>query len=129
MDTPLIRAAQIEYDKIENTMSPAIENSLVRFNAIGFRHLIRKARMRSRAEQISRFNLIKYAPIIVGDPRVAVTYRQDIRIDGRIVRYWALHKKIDGKRLSVIVRQVGNGEKHFYSIMERKPKHATKNPA
>ena len=106
-------------------MSPAIKNSLVRFNAIGFKHLIRKAKMRTHAEQISRFKLIKYAPIIVGNPHASVTYRQDIRVDGRIVRYWALDKSIDGKDLRVIVRQVGNGSKHFYSIMVHRPK----NPA
>lgn len=106
-------------------MSPAIENSVVRFNAIGFKHLIRKAKRRTPAEQISRFKLIKYAPIIVSDPDVDVTYRQNIRTDGRIVRYWGLNKSIDNKRLRVVVRQIGNGMKHFYSIME----HASKNPA
>ena len=106
-------------------MSPAIENSMVRFNAIGFKHLIRKAKMRTHTEQISRFKLIKYAPIIVADPNASVTCRQDLRIDGRIVRYWALDKHIDGKSLRVIIRQVGKGAKHFYSIMEHRPK----NPA
>ncbi len=120
-----IQKAEAEYKKIKDTMCPAIENVMVRFNAIGFKHLIRKEKRRTPSEQIGRFKLIKYAPVIIGDPDVSVTYRQNIRADGRIVRYWGLNKAIEDKRLRVVIRQVGNGLKHFYSIME----HTSKNPA
>ena len=106
-------------------MSPALDNAVVTFNAAGFKHLVRKHKKRPHGEQAERLAMLHYAPIIVADPNASVLYRKVIRHDQRIVQYWALDKIIDGKKLRVVIRQVGKGAKHFYSIMRR----GTKNPA
>jgi len=100
-------------------MSPALDNAMVKFNAIGFNHLIHKPGKRTRNEQMKRFALLPYAPRIVSDPNVSVVYRRAIRADLRVIQYWGLDKIIDDNRLRMVVRQVGNGSKHFFSIMER----------
>lgn|GEM_PF-2556701 len=34
------------------------------------------------------------------------------------VQYWAIQREKDGIKIKVIVRQVGNGKKHFYGVMD-----------
>ncbi|MCX6715856.1 MAG: hypothetical protein NT077_02430 [Candidatus Taylorbacteria bacterium] len=121
----MFRFEQKQYDDIPDTISPVLNNAVVRFNAIGLKHLLRKPRKRSHAEQAKRFALLQYAPRIIADSNASILYRKVIRYDLKITQYWALDKIIDGKRLRVVVRQVGDGNKHFFSIMERQ----TKNPA
>jgi len=116
--------AMKSYVKIKDTMCPILQGEMVKFNAIGFKHLIRKVKRRSRREQKFRFSLISYAPKIIADPDVQVTYRRLITVDGRLVQFWGLEKEFGRRKLRVIVRQKGDGLKHFYSIME----HASKNP-
>lgn len=36
---------------------------------------------------------------------------------GRVCRYFAFEAVIDGRRIKVIVRQVGKGKKHFWSVI------------
>ena len=88
------------------------------FNNIGFKHLIRKARVRSRKEQIKRFELLKYVPEILKNPDANVLCR--ITTSGHHkTHYWSFREEKDGKDITVVVRQVGNGVKHFYSVMNK----------
>jgi hypothetical protein len=112
------------YIKIPDTMCPVLNNEIIRFNAVGFRHLMRKGEERSHRVQKFRFSLISYAPRIVADIDVQVTHRIKELADGTIVKFWGLEKEYNGRKIRVVVRQKGNGVKHFYSVME----HTSKNP-
>ncbi len=37
--------------------------------------------------------------------------------DGKVCKYWAFEAVVDERRLKVIIRQVGNGKKHFWSVI------------
>jgi hypothetical protein len=98
--------------------SPRLDGAYVAFNNIGFKHLIRKAKVRSKKEQMKRFNLLRTVPDILKDPDAIVSYRSEFR-DGRMVHYWAFSKEKEGTtKIRVVVRQIGNGIKHFYSVMD-----------
>ncbi len=112
------------YKRIGFIKCASLNNMVVYFNSIGFNHLIHKRPPRSREDQIYRLNLIPYATNIIEDKNLSIVYRS-LNIKGKLVHYWGLEKIFGNKSIRVVIRQVGNGRKHFYSIME----HTSKNPA
>lgn len=38
-------------------------------------------------------------------------------VDAKKIRYWAFEAVVDRRRIKVIVRQVGRGNKHFWSVI------------
>jgi len=106
-------------------MCPSLNNEMVCFNSIGFKHLIRKAEKRTFREQRFRFSLLPFAPMIIFDADVIVNYRFSNNKHGKITQFWGINKTYRNIVLRVIIRQIGCGQKHFYSIM----KCSTKNPS
>lgn len=121
--------ARETYNKIGHVWSPVL-NGHISFKSAGFRHLMWKGgKRRPYTQQIKRLSLIAYAAKIVSDPKARVIEREEMR-DSPIkragvkiiikapVRFWAFHANIERKNIRVIVRQVSNGSKHFFSIFE-----------
>jgi len=111
------RQAEAFYKTLMSTSSPRLGGAYVVFNNIGFRHLIRKAKVRSKKEQTKRFSLLSEVPEILKDANANISYRSEFR-NGKSIHYWAFSKEKEGREIRVVVRQVGNGIKHFYSVME-----------
>ena len=93
----------------------------------GFNHLIRKGRVgRSLREQKRRISLVHKAPEILMSSREFSEYSEEKRLSdsGRIslARFWAFVIDDYGNAISiiVIVRQMNNGRRHFFSIMDEK---------
>jgi hypothetical protein len=107
--------ASEDYKKLRKMRCPVLNNEYIYFNNAGFRHLIRKDKIRSRAEQIERFQLLPYIKEIIIDPDSMIQYRKKI-LDELITHYWSLTSIQDEKLIKVIIRQIGEGKKHFYSI-------------
>jgi hypothetical protein len=113
-----LRRAEKFYKTLMSTQSSHFNDGWVVFNNIGFRHLIRKAKVRTRKEQMKRFALLYEAPEVLRDPNATVvSYRIDEN-KNLPVQYWAIQREKNGAKIKVIVRQVGNGKKHFYSVMD-----------
>jgi hypothetical protein len=122
--------AKISYLQIGQVWCPALE-SFISFNDSGFHHLIWKNRKhRSKGDQNRRFLLLPYAPNILTSTKIDITYQErDIiaprnrygEVEAAAFRaaYWAFVEKLPDKTITVIVRKVGNGEKHFYSIFDK----------
>ena len=120
------------YSRIGKIKCPALSGDFVSFNSDGFNHLIRKGRIpRTRNEQKRRFVLIPYAEKVIKNPKAKILYsqrKQDRIIDkhgkkitvSSIAHFWAFVEKFDKQVIKVIVRQFGNGQKHFFSIMGTK---------
>lgn len=66
---------------------------------------------------MKRFGLLSKVPEILKDTNANVSYRSEFR-DGRVVHYWAFSKEKEDREIRVVVRQIGNGTKHFYSVMD-----------
>ncbi|MBS1982828.1 MAG: hypothetical protein JST16_01545 [Bdellovibrionales bacterium] len=122
--------AQKLYHGIGPVFSPAL-HELVHFTAEGFNHLIYKnARSeREKPSQMLRFKLLPLAAKLVA---LSTTYQEiedtvrefDVKQHkkrvrkSKIVRYWGIIAIIDGRKIKVIVRKIGdNGTAHFWSVV------------
>ena len=113
-----LRRTEKFYKTLMSIQSSPFGGAWVVFNNIGFKHLIRKAKVRTQKEQMKRFALLYEVPEVLQDPHAAfVSYRIDKSRNSR-VQYWAIQREKNGVKIKVIVRQVGNGKKHFYSVMD-----------
>lgn len=121
------------YKKIGYVLCPALNNEYINFNSVGFGHLIRKIKLRSRNEQKKRFTLLKYAGKIIKNPKAVIFYKQEQRnvkvkrygkstFKTSLVQYWTFQEYIKNWKIKVVIRQINKGQKHFYSIMGDKYK-------
>jgi hypothetical protein len=70
-----IQNQKVEYRKLGFAECPAFNNEKIYFNNYGFQHIIRKGKkLREISEQIKRFNILKYAPIIIKNSKEFETY-------------------------------------------------------
>lgn len=108
------RKAKETYSKIGRIYSPRLHD-MVSFNNIGFKHLIRKgSAMRPLWEQINRFALLGNATRMLKDPHTNISVRQSGN-----TQFWAFHERKDNVATTLIIRQVGKGRKHFFSIFKK----------
>jgi len=117
------------YKGIGVVFSPALKGK-VHFDSQGFNHLIykRKNKERNKREQVFKFKLINKARQII---EIATTFQEYDEgllemqrkkykkrvLETIVVKYWGLVAVIDDYRIKVIIRQMGNGEKHFWSVI------------
>ncbi len=117
------------YSKIGRIECPALSNEFVTFSRVGFNHLVRKGRIpRTKNEQKRRFTLIPYIEGIIKNPKAKVLYREKtikykanrhgekILIESK-AKFWAFEEKVERCRIKVIIRQLGDGNKHFFSVI------------
>lgn len=119
------------YKKIGSIICPALDNQYISFNNTGFTHLIRKMSLRSRNEQKRRFLLLPKVESIIKNPKAVIVYRKEEKkvfvkkkeikfLKESTIHYWTFVHFTDSKRIKAVIRQVGGGFKHFYSIMDKK---------
>ena len=118
------------YNSINKITSPAFHQDIY-FNAEGFNHIIfKRARTeREKSSQILRFKLL---PLAVKLLKISTTYQEfeetikEIEVKEfkkkikktKPVKYWWIIAIIDGRKIKVIVRKIGdNGNIHFWSIV------------
>jgi len=109
-----------DFQKIGKIKCPAFPNEEITFNAKGFGHLFYKgsntARSRNIKEIIARTRLIPLAVKLL--KIMPIWQEEDSNIfNGKTCYYWSFEGVIDNYRIKVIVRQLGNGGKHFWSII------------
>jgi len=107
----------------------------VHLTSDGFMHLIyadrRLKKKRDWKNQLKRFNLLPLIKIIIRDMPLYQEYSEGLESvvikdkkkrvkTSKIVRYWGIVAIVSLKRkirLKIILRQVGNGNIHFWSII------------
>lgn len=116
--------------KIGAVRCPALNNELVHFTAEGFNHLIYKGRRRERNknDQITKFKLLPKAKSVL---EISTTYQEydesfttarkkrfkKTADETAAVKYWGFVAILQNFRVKVIVRQIGNGQKQFWSVI------------
>lgn len=118
------------YKKLGRIRCPAFNNEYVYFTSEGFNHLVYKneRRERNKNDQITKFKLLPKVKQIIEISTTFQEYDEGLievkrkkykkRIDETmIVKYWGFVAIIKGFRIKVIVRQIGNGQKHFWSVI------------
>jgi len=118
------------YNAIGKVFSP-IFNQEVHFGAEGFNHIVfKKARSeRERPSQILRFKLLPLAAKLINTSSTFQEFEETLKEfevkhfkkkarQTKPVKYWGIIAIIDGRKIKVIVRKVGdNGFLHFWSIV------------
>jgi hypothetical protein len=121
--------AEKYYANLDETKCPAL-GLTVSFSSHGFNHLIyRKDRTeRDRVSQIMRFKLLTKAYELIKLTTTIQEYEDTIK-EFRIkkhkekvsvtkqVQYWGLIAIIDDRKIKVILRKIGNGNLHFWSVI------------
>jgi len=118
------------YQKIGAIRCHALNNEVVHFTAEGLNHLIYKSSRseRNRNDQITKFKLLSKAKTII---EITTTYQEydeslttvrrkrfkKIVQESATVKYWGFVAIIQNFRVKVIVRQIGNGQRHFWSVI------------
>lgn len=116
------------YKKIGKIHCPAL-GDVVYFNSEGFNHLLYKNKsVRPQKEQAIKFKLVVIAKELVEKSHLYQEYDENLvkvvqkkfgkKTKGTLLaKYWGFVGVIRGCRAKAIVRQVGNGNKHFWSVI------------
>ncbi len=124
----IIEYFRTQYNQLACVICPILNHSNIYFTAPGFKHLIWKGlRRRKYGEILSRLLLFEYVCEIIQSQQVKIEYRS-IQTKTRTIEYWGLTKYIKNIKITVVIRQIGNGRKHFYSIFKRNKTYKTKSP-
>lgn len=115
-----------KYKKLQPIACPAFGNELIYFNRNGFNHLVRAGkRARSVREQIRRVRLFERVVSILSISKSFQKYRKLERYivdnpNGKsTAQFWAFICKKKGNTVIVLIRQLNNGHKHFFSVMNK----------
>ncbi len=118
------------YSRIGRIFSPALKQDIY-FPAESFNHIIfKRARAeREKSSQILRFKLLPLAINLVEKSTTYQEFEETIKEfevksfkrrtkKSKLVRYWGIIAIINGRKIKVIIRQIGdNGRMHFWSVV------------
>lgn len=109
-----------KYRSIGSVNCPAFSGEPVFFGRSGFYHLIRKGRkLRENEVQLSRLDLLRFAPYILAIIRSYEKYTliEESNSSQNKIRFWSFVRYgLLERSITVVVRQIGNRAKEFYSI-------------
>jgi hypothetical protein len=116
----LIKNAKEKYEQIGYLKCPAFSNEKVYFNKHGFNHLLRKGKTaRSLEQQNRRIVLLDSVKEIIMNASKYSEYKLSNDREPP-AQFWSFIKSNSSEFVKVIVRQIGNGNKHFFSVMDRR---------
>lgn len=108
------------FRKTKSIECPAFPKKNIIFNSKGLSHLFYKGTKKISTRDFSqtsiRIKLLSRAARLLK----LANYPQEentFLIDKKKYRYWAFEGVINNKRIKVIIRQVGQGKKHFWSVI------------
>src|SRR3990167_9251140 len=106
------------FDKTKSVLCPAFDNGEIIFNAKGINHLLFKGNRSQRDSKRIETN-IRLLPRAIYLLQNATFWQEESTYekDGKHYRHWAFEAIVEDRRIKVIVRQVGNGNKHFWSVI------------
>ena len=78
-----------------------------------------RSRLRNPKEQSRRLRLLKYCKEIINNPDVRIEKRL-AKTDTVNIQFWGLKAIVNDRNIVLVIRQKGNGRKHFFSIFDQK---------
>lgn len=115
------KQTKIIFKENKTVVCPAFPGEKIVFNSKGMSHLFYKGanKLSTRPEkEISvRISLLPRALLIL---QKATFFQEECKLkskEGKVFYYWAFEAVVDDRRIKVIVRQVGKGQKHFWSVI------------
>jgi hypothetical protein len=106
------------FDENKEIVCPAFPKEKIFFNSKGINHLIYKG-ARSMREMSRIKTNIRLLPGAIKLLKIMPVSQEEACYEnhGIKMRYWAFEGVIDGRRIKVVIRQKGNGNKHFFSVI------------
>ncbi|MFZ2555646.1 MAG: hypothetical protein WAX57_02300 [Minisyncoccia bacterium] len=117
------------YAATKPIVSPAV-NETVFFTAEGFNHILYKGSRSNRElpSQIMRFKLLPKAIRLIAHANTFQEFEETIKEftvktrkhqeqRSKPVRYWGIIAIFEGWKIKVIIRKIGEGKLHFWSIV------------
>lgn len=113
------KQAKIFFKKNKTVVCPAFPKEKITFNSKGLSHLFYKGANKARlSDQIKiRLILLPLAIKVLKKMPFFQEERKFINYEKKLVRFFSFEAVIDNRRIKIIVRQVGNGQKHFWSVI------------
>ena len=113
-----IEQIRIIFRQTREIPCPAFNGERVYFNAKGINHLIYKGN-RSRRDPNRIITNTKLLPRAIKLLRLSTFWQEEsnYNADNMNCKFWAFEAVIDDRRIKVIIRQVGQGRKHFWSVI------------
>lgn len=110
--------AKEKYGKIHEVYCPYLEEN-VAFPLNALHHIMYKKGRRKRQvkEQISRYKVLEIVPEVILRSGTVQEYEE--RVGDQLTKFWGFIAIIGKKKIKVIVRKVGNGKPHFYSVFPK----------
>jgi hypothetical protein len=104
------------YFKICHVRCPGLNNELVYFNQVGFRHFLRKGKLiRPIKDQLRRFGLFRFATKVVTSNRATLI---ETRKNGTVVSYAFTLEVKKSYTARVVIMKNNDGPYQFVSIMD-----------
>ena len=106
------------FDQTKHVKCPAFHNERIICNAKGINHLIYKGNRSRRPKDRIETN-IRLLPRAIQLLQKSTFWQEESTHNHDTVtsHFWAFEAVVDDRRIKVIVRQVGNGEKNFWSVI------------
>ena len=117
------------YNSFKPTKCQALGGQIVNFTAEGFNHILYKFKHeRSKTDQFMRLKVIDLAQKLIGVTSTIQEKDQKIGMFpiklnkkrteiSKIIKYWAFIAIIENKKIKVVIRKVGEGKIHFWSVI------------
>ena len=106
------------FQQNRSLICPAFPNEEIIFNAKGINHLFYKGSRRKRLASRIKANLRLLPRAIELLKKMPIPQEEDSYTkDKKKYNFWAFEGVVDSRRIKVIIRQVGNGKKHFWSVI------------
>lgn len=109
---------KIIFRQTKEISCPAFNGEKISFNAKGINRLIYKgSRSRRDAKRIN--TNIRLLPRAIKLLKLSIFWQEETYYikDNVNYKFWAFEAVVDNRRIKVIVRQVGKGRKHFWSVI------------
>lgn len=120
-ETIKIKKQAKEFFKKNKSIScPAFPNEKIVFNSKGLRHLFYKGQNKGRPLKEAKIRVELLTRVVTTltlmplfqEERIIKSYEE-----GKTARFWAFEAVIEERRIKIIVRQIGRGKKHFWSVI------------
>lgn len=106
------------FEKNREVICPAFPDEKIVFNAKGINHLIYKG-SRSRREESRILTTIRLLPKAIKVLKLMPLWQEESCYinDDVTYKFWCFEAVVDDRRIKVVIRQIGNGKKHFWSVI------------
>ncbi len=120
MDYLSIKAHALKHINETSLVDCPALGQVVKIDKQGFKHVIfmKGRHVRDRKSQNTRFKLIPLAIESIKSTTKIDNYRIE-SVDNIDYQYWSFDENIQNKRFRVVLRKVGNGSIHFWSVIPK----------